>query len=312
MSVSSPVLFDFPNPRTNVFLMMRFGETKQNAHILDSLRGIMGHYGMNLLRADQKSYADFLWANIQAYISACNYGIAVFEQINDKDFNPNVSLEVGYMLALQKPVLLLKEQRLQNLPTDLVGHLYKQFDSFDVENSIRPKVKEWLRDVGVAKSPGERLLVFVSYGGTCRCAMAKVATEQAFAARALGFRLRVESVAYSFGGTNEASRGARRAVYEQYGRDLLQSHRVLRKNPGIFEDADLVLVMEEKLKDGMPAEKTFIFNEFFGADGDVPNPWPDDENEAAQQRYRECMVYLKKQIEDNADDLLARLSRVVL
>lgn len=83
-----------------------------------------------------------MWANIQAYIATCNYGVAVFDQINDKDFNPNVSLEVGYMLALQKPVLLLKEQRLQSLPTDLVGHLYKQFDGFDVEGSIRPKIKD--------------------------------------------------------------------------------------------------------------------------------------------------------------------------
>lgn len=163
----------------------------------------------------------------------------------------------------------------------------------------------------MAKGPAEKLLVFVSYGGTCRCAMAKVATEQAFAGRALAFRLRVEAVAHAYGGTNEASRGARRAVYEQYGRDLLQSHRVLRQSPGILDDADLILVMEEKLKEGMPLGKTFTFNEFFRANGDVPNPWPDDENDAAQQRYRQCMVYLKRQIEGNADYLLSHVSRAV-
>lgn len=290
--------------------MMRFSETKQNAQIVQSLRSTTKAYGLNLLRADQKCYADFLWANIEAYITACNYGIAVFDQINDKDFNPNVSLEVGYMLALEKPVLLLKEQRLLNLPTDLVGHLYKQFDGFDVESSIRPTVRDWLRDVGIAKGPAEKLLVFVSYGGTCRCAMAKVATEQALAGRTLDFRLRVESVAHAYGSSNEASRGARRAVFEQYGRNLLESHRVLRQNPGILEDADLILVMEEKLKEGMPLAKTFTFNEFFKASGDVPNPWPDDEDDVARQRYRECMVYLKRQIEGNVDRLLARISRM--
>jgi protein-tyrosine-phosphatase len=289
--------------------MMRFSDTKQNALIVQALRAAMKEYGLHLLRADQKSYTDSLWANVRAYIDACKYGIAVFDQLNDKEINPNVSLEVGYMLALEKPILLLKEQRLQSLPTDLVGHLYRQFDGFDIEATIRLRIKEWLRDVGIAKSPAERLLVFVSYGGTCRCAMAKIATEQALAGRTLDFRLRVESVAHAYGSSNEASRGARRAVFEQYGRDLLESHRVLRQNPGILKDADLILVMEEKLKEGLPLAKTVTFNEFFGAGGDVPNPWPDDDDDAARERYLECMIYLRRQIETHKDDLLAHIAQ---
>lgn len=290
--------------------MMRFSDTKQNAQIVQALRAATKEYGLHLLRADQKSYTDSLWANVQAYINACDYGVAVYDQLNDKDINPNVGIEVGYMLALEKPILLLKEQRLQSLPTDLVGHLYRQFDGFDIEATIRPRIKEWLRDVGIAKSPAERLLVFVSYGGTCRCAMAKIATEQAIAGRTLDFRLRVESVAHAYGSSNEASRGARRAVFEQYGRDLLESHRVLRQNPGILQDADLILVMEEKLKEGLPPEKTVTFNEFFGASGDVPNPWPDDDDDAARERYLVCMVYLRKQIEARKNDLLSRIAQV--
>ncbi|MCK7580078.1 MAG: nucleoside 2-deoxyribosyltransferase [Chromatiales bacterium] len=117
-----------------MFLMMRFSDTKQNAQIVQALHAAMKEYGLHLLRADQKSYADSLWANVRGYINACNYGVAVFDQLNDKDINPNVSLEVGYMLALEKPILLLKEQRLQSLPTDLVGQLYGQFDGFDIRS----------------------------------------------------------------------------------------------------------------------------------------------------------------------------------
>ena len=37
------------------------------------------------------------------------------------------------------------------------------------------QIRQWLQDIGVAKCSGERLVIFVSRGGTCRCAMAKVA-----------------------------------------------------------------------------------------------------------------------------------------
>ncbi|MCK7580077.1 MAG: hypothetical protein MZV65_33340 [Chromatiales bacterium] len=134
--------------------------------------------------------------------------------------------------------------------------------------------------------------------------------ERALEGRTLDFRLRVESVAHAYGSSNEASRGARRAVFEQYGGDLLESHRVLKQNPGILEDADLILVMEEKLKEGLPPAKTMTFNKFFGASGDVPNPWPDDDDDAARARYRECMVYLRRQIEEHKDDLLAHITRI--
>lgn len=304
---SSPVLFDYPNPGSNVFLMMRFRDTKQHREILNTLRAGLEFYGVNGLRADDKTYSDSLWSNIKSYMDACDLGIAVFEQIEDDDFNPNVSLELGYMIAAKKRVLLLKEKRLKALPADVVGHLYKPFDSYDLEASIRPRVLEWLRDIGIAKSATERIVLFVSYGGTCRCAMAKVALDQALKGRHLPYRLRVVSVAHKFGGTNEASRGARRAVYDAYGSDLLEDHRVTRRNPGLLADANLILVMEDSLRQGLPPEKTFVFNPFLGRDGDVANPWPDDEDEAAHVRYRECMRGIRSAVELGTDRVLSHL-----
>jgi hypothetical protein len=68
------------------------------------------------------------------------------------------------MMALKKPVLLLKEKRLQPLPADVVGNLYKTFDSYDVSASVRCSVLQWLRDIGIAKSATERVVLLVSYG----------------------------------------------------------------------------------------------------------------------------------------------------
>lgn len=305
----SPVLFDYPNPRLNAFVMMRFRESVQYQAILESLRESLSYYGVNGLRADDKSYASSLWANVKSYMDACSLGIAVFEQIDDADFNPNISLELGYMMANDKSVLLLKEKRLKTLPTDVVGQLYHTFDAFDIQSSIQQCVREWLRDVGIAKSRAERLLLFVSYGGTCRCAMAKVVLEQALASRRLPYPLRVMSVAYAFGGTDEASRGARRAVFEAYGSDYLNEHRVTRRNLGLAEDADLILVMNDEYRKEFPETKTHNFNEFFGLAGDVPNPWPDDDNEEGNKRYRDCLKHLRGALENKTELILEYLDQ---
>jgi nucleoside 2-deoxyribosyltransferase/protein-tyrosine-phosphatase len=301
---NSPVLFDYPKANSNVFIMMRFCATKEHNEILQEVREALRYYGLNGLRADDKNYAESIWTNIKSYLDACDMGIAVFEQIEDNDFNPNVSLELGYMMAQKKHVLLLKENRLKALPTDVVGNLYKPFDSHNLSSSIRPSILQWLRDIGVAKFATERVVLFVSYGGTCRCAMAKVALEQALVGRQLPFRLRAISVAYMFGPNNEASKGARRAVYDTYGSDLLEEHRVTRRNPGLLADADLILVMEEQFRVGLPTNKTFCFNEFLGLEGDVHNPWPDEENDAAHERYRNCMRELRVALEQGADKIL--------
>jgi predicted nucleotide-binding protein len=55
-----------------------------------------------------------------------------------------VSLEVGYLLGLRKPVLLLKDQTLPRLPSDLVGRLYTEFNTFDVKGTLPAGIQHWL------------------------------------------------------------------------------------------------------------------------------------------------------------------------
>jgi len=73
----------------------------------------------------------------------------VFERIEQEEFNPNISLEVGYTMALRKPVLLLKDRTLKNLNTDLIGKLYKVFDPQNISESIAPQLQRWLKDKGI-------------------------------------------------------------------------------------------------------------------------------------------------------------------
>ena len=306
LDAANPVLADFNKPAFNAFLMMRFAARSANRDITKSLEASLSRYAIQLLRADQKTYSPSLWDNVRQYMEACDFGVAVFEQLVEADFNPNVSLEVGYMLAQHKRLLLLKERSLPRLPSDLVGHLYKEFDGGDIEGSIGKACLDWLRDIGVAKSKGQKLVLFVSHGGTCRCAMSKIIARAAFEGRSLPYSLRFESMAAVYGNAVNASQGARRAVQNIYGSDLLGSHRVMRRNAGIIDDADLILVMEESLRKGLPREKTHLISEFFGKGGAIENPWP-SHTPGADERYRSCLKQLQGLIEPNVEAILAAL-----
>ena len=91
---------------------------------------------------------DLFW-NIMTYIYGSGFGIAVFERIEEQEFNPNISFEVGYMLGLRKRVLLLKDKKLKNLNTDLMGKLYKTFDPQNISKTVRPALQKWLKDKGI-------------------------------------------------------------------------------------------------------------------------------------------------------------------
>jgi hypothetical protein len=137
---------DHPHPSKVAFIMMQFGKTKAHEAIVAGIRSALKAHGVEAVRADDKDYHDNVFPNIQTYIFGCGFGIAVFERLESDQFNPNVSLEVGYMLALGKPVCLLKDATLKTLATDLVGKLYKAFDTQDPGGSIPDQILKWCMD----------------------------------------------------------------------------------------------------------------------------------------------------------------------
>jgi hypothetical protein len=137
-------LADHPEPSRNVFVMMRFANTPQMNQIYESIKSALAELGMTALRADDRDYTGDLWSNIEVYLTGCQYGIAVFEDVEQRDFNPNVSLELGYLMGRGKRTLLLKEKRLPRVPSDVVHRLYKEFDIFDIDASINREIKRWI------------------------------------------------------------------------------------------------------------------------------------------------------------------------
>jgi hypothetical protein len=136
-----------PNYEYNVFIAMRFDQSKQHEIIRDSIKASLSQFGYYSHFADDKTFSEDgdLWNNVCTYMIGCKYGICVFEEINERNFNPNVQIEFGFMRALNKKVLLLKDQRQPKMPTDIVGKIYREFDSYDIEESIRKRIEEWVQ-----------------------------------------------------------------------------------------------------------------------------------------------------------------------
>ena len=129
--------------------MMQFVQSNAHAAILGGIRKALDPFHFIALRADDKQYHDNLFFNILTYIYGCRFGIAVFERIESETINPNVSLEVGYLLGLDKPVCFLKDHTLKTLQTDLIGQLYKQFDTQNCGSTIPTVLWKWMEDKGI-------------------------------------------------------------------------------------------------------------------------------------------------------------------
>lgn len=139
---------DYKGKKT-AFIIMQFSKTKAHETIVATIKETLKKHDIIGLRADDKEYSDDLFANIKTYMHSCDFGIGVFERIIEDNFNPNVSIEVGYMMGLRKKVSLLKDKTLKNLPTDLMGKLYKPFDPQDIEKTLPSHLEKWLKDKGI-------------------------------------------------------------------------------------------------------------------------------------------------------------------
>jgi hypothetical protein len=141
---------DYPDPSRVAFIMMRFGDTPAHQAISETVRAALRGLGIAGLRADDKHYHDDLRLNVLTYIYGCGIGVAVFERIEDEDFNANVAFELGCMDTLGKSVCLLKDRTLKTQQAVLAGRLHHPFDPHAPGQTIPQVLKKWLRDRGLA------------------------------------------------------------------------------------------------------------------------------------------------------------------
>ncbi len=151
--------------KTTAFIMTSYKER----HLLTAgrIKEVLNEYGIKGCMANDVEgglNTDSLWSNIEVYIHGCDFGIGIYANDNDlKDaevfdmvtgdpidkkylvrINANLSQEVGYMLALQKQVCILKEDGLDKVPSDLAEKIYVQYKESDLEEKLR----NWLEGKG--------------------------------------------------------------------------------------------------------------------------------------------------------------------
>jgi len=142
---------------TNVFGMTRFPEEDEGkepdpvAPALEVAREVCGHHGLTFHLASDRQIVDDLWPNVAAHIWACKYAIAFFEDRRGRGINYNLSIEVGSTIVLGRRVAILKDrtidqgQKVERLPTDLTGRIYKPVD-LDAPDTVRDALTTWISD----------------------------------------------------------------------------------------------------------------------------------------------------------------------
>jgi protein-tyrosine-phosphatase len=323
-------LGSFKVPESNVFLMTRFRAQPYHQELSDTVADAAHAFGLELIRADDPNLPDStLWHKVRACMEASHYGVAVFEDIDEKDFNPNVSLELGYMMALRREHLLLKEQRLAKLPTDLCGHLYKEFDSSRIRPTLLAELADWFKSNGVRKRDQEKLVVFVSYGGTDRCAVAKAITDHLLLKDGCTLDFRIASrAAFNPAGSAAAKTGIE-VVENRLGEDRLSRHRPRRAGPAFLFEADLILATDNRvlskilgLSRNYPGtdedqrivgdeirQKSHLISHFFGGVGKIDDPYPDLRDLESKHKYERCFDDLYRRISDGLPILTEFLER---
>ena len=146
----------------NVLIMTSYRNDERYKKAIQTIRQTLMKHGFKGWLASDRRLCSQLWSNVQAFMLACKYGIAVFTREEERTgararvttphFNPNVSIEVGFMLSRGKDVLILKEKNLKRLPTDMMGSLYQDFDLEDPKNTLPGIIESWIKEITCKKA----------------------------------------------------------------------------------------------------------------------------------------------------------------
>ena len=139
----------------SVFVMMKYPVkelSEVHQQLLNDIWRVvsdtLAQRGLKARRADQRTYHDQLWENVCVYMFGSKYGLAVLEDRAADELNPNVTLEYGFMKALNRMVGLLRVEDFAHDRADLIGKLSRSFaiDANDRLNelSLKSAIQDWL------------------------------------------------------------------------------------------------------------------------------------------------------------------------
>jgi hypothetical protein len=134
---------------TNVLCMTRFPRPElpddPMQSVIDMSREVLKRHGLNLHLASTRIVEETLWPNVAAYTWACQFGVAFFEDRVGEGLNYNLVAEVGAMLIAGRQCALIRDSTAPDMPTDLIGHIYKPVDLDDL-SGVANELHRWVSD----------------------------------------------------------------------------------------------------------------------------------------------------------------------
>jgi len=138
----------------HAFIMTSFEKNYEKA-IEKALEEVKKHYLVETHMANTNGeVSDDLFANISGLMHCCDFGIGIFFDDSKKGnaINPNLALEVGYMLGIGKKICYLKDNSLPQLPVDLISKIYTKYKKTKTAKGkdipvMTDALMKWIQDV---------------------------------------------------------------------------------------------------------------------------------------------------------------------
>jgi hypothetical protein len=137
------------NYEESVFIMTKFPdsntqEDSQLRRVIEVVRDALIQKELVPRIADGARYHEWLWDEVEIHLLGCSRGVAIIEDRYRPELNPNVAMEWGWMRAMGKRVLFLKEADFSHGRADLAGLRCWNFDWLNPEPEIQRAIDQWI------------------------------------------------------------------------------------------------------------------------------------------------------------------------
>ena len=126
-----------------IFVIMPF--SKEYDCLYNHIKTYLKEKKLTAIRADEYKFDNHVWPNVQLYLECCRMAIALFPY-SDSGYNPNVALEVGYMLSKGGKICLLKEDRVEKMFSDISSIMYNTYKQKSYKKDISKALDKWIEN----------------------------------------------------------------------------------------------------------------------------------------------------------------------
>ncbi|RII29633.1 MAG: hypothetical protein CXR30_09925 [Geobacter sp.] len=132
----------------SVFIMTKFPESdsendKKLKNIIEVVCNGLTDRGLIPRLATGARYHDWLWDEVEIHLLGCSTGIAIVEDRYRPELNPNVAMEWGWMRAMGKRVLFLREDEFAHGRADLGGLRSWNFNWETPKTGVLAALSDW-------------------------------------------------------------------------------------------------------------------------------------------------------------------------